>query len=303
MTERAFDVGKDSGVMNQTAEATEVTNPGTVEMNNPSNGATLEAVADAADNVPQADSNPSHAPSNEVPANSLSEKSSTEGAHEAAADAPNPKVSDPKMPSGMAMIGEAAQTPPTGVATAQDSSQPDLPNAPASSSDSTGAESGESGESAKKTRAPRTAKTPGKPVEAGGSIATIVERVVRMTTLTDEHAAALGRLFHVSLPEDYVARLTRLTGASLGPIGNSASEALGIVLGLESANPIHVGVQLGRLAATALPDVYRCVHALTGEPAPALPKGDNAVFAVADVLATLTSDDFALARALSTALE
>jgi hypothetical protein len=124
-----------------------------------------------------------------------------------------------------------------------------------------------------------------------------------MTTLSDDHAAALGRLFNVSLPEDYVARLTRLTGASLGPIGNGASEALTIVLGLESANPIHVGVQLGRLAATSLPDVYRCAHALTGETAPPLPKGDNAVFAVADVLATLTTDDFALARALSSALE
>jgi hypothetical protein len=156
---------------------------------------------------------------------------------------------------------------------------------------------------AKKTRAPRTPKVAGKTAEAGGSITTIVERVVRMTALSDEHAAALGRLFSVSLPEDYVARLTRLTGASLGPIGSGASEALTIVLGLESANPIHVGVQLGRLAATSLPDVYRCAHALTGETAPPLPKGDNAVFAVADVLATLTTEDFALARTLSTALE
>ena len=169
------------------------------------------------------------------------------------------------------------------------------------SSDSASMDSAADG--AKKTRAPRTPKAAGKPAEAGGSIGTIVERVVRMTTLTDEHAAALGRLFNVSLPEDYVARLTRLTGASLGPIGTGAVEALAIVLGLESANPIHVGVQLGRLAATSLPDVYRCAHALTGEPAPALPKGDHAVFAVADVLATLTVEDFALAKALSAALE
>jgi hypothetical protein len=169
-----------------------------------------------------------------------------------------------------------------------------------SASDSTPAEIAEG---AKKTRAPRTPKAPAKPAEASGSIGTIVERVVRMTTLSDDHAAALGRLFNVSLPEDYVARLTRLTGASLGPIGSGAAEALAIVLGLESANPIHVGVQLGRLAAPSLPDVYRCAHALTGETAPALPKGDNAVFAVADVLATLTADDFALARALSSALE
>lgn len=207
--------------------------------------------------------------------------------------------SESSSPADDPSSAETAKKPSNEAATTETGSPEDSANIPAA------LDSGpaETAEGAKKTRAPRTPKAPGKPVEASGSIGTIVERVVRMTTLSDEHAAALGRLFNVSLPEDYVARLTRLTGASLGPIGSGAAEALAIVLGLESANPIHVGVQLGRLAATSLPDVYRCAHALTGETAPALPKGDNAVFAVADVLATLTADDFALAKALSTALE
>lgn len=160
---------------------------------------------------------------------------------------------------------------------------------------------GEPMEGAKKPRAPRAPKAAPKPPE-GGSITAVVERAVRMTMLADVHAAALGRLFNISLPDDHIAKLTRLTGISLGQIGTSTAEALAIVLSLESANPIHVGVQLGRLPTTSLPDVYRCAHALTGATPPALPKGDSAVFAVADVLATLTADDFALARALSEAL-
>jgi hypothetical protein len=160
---------------------------------------------------------------------------------------------------------------------------------------------GESTEGTKKARAPRAPKAAPKPVE-GGSITAVVERAVRMTLLADEHAAALGRLFNISLPDDHIAKLTRLTGISLGQIGTTTAEALAIVLSLESANPIHVGVQLGRLPITSLPDVYRCAHALTGSTPPALPKGDSAVFAVADVLATLTAEDFALARSLSVAL-
>ena len=208
-------------------------------------------------------------------------------------------------PVSVASNPAAAEEDPTTEPADSHESSTTGPSPDSTASDSTASDSTvmDQAEGAKKARAPRTPKAPGKPVEAGGSIATIVERVVRMTTLSDEHAAALGRLFNVSLPEDYVARLTRLTGASLGPVGSGAAEALAIVLGLESANPIHVGVQLGRLAPTSLPDVYRCAHALTGEAAPALPKGDNAVFAVADVLATLTAEDFALAKALSAALE
>ncbi len=216
------------------------------------------------------------------------EKTSTE-----AADPATSAIPENRSASSPALSTEAVGASPSTEPSSED---------PANSDETATAAESSSG-TAKKPRAQRTPKAAGKPVELGGSITTIVERVVRMTTLSDEHCAALGRLFNVSLPEDYVARLTRLTAASLGPIGNGAAEALAIVLGLESANPIHVGVQLGRLATASLPDVYRCAHALTGETAPALPKGDNAVFAVADVLATLTADDFALARALSTALE
>lgn len=154
----------------------------------------------------------------------------------------------------------------------------------------------------KKTRAPRVPKAPAKPTEAG-SVTAIVERVVRLSSLDEAHVAALARLLNISLPDDQVARLTRLTAISLGPVGNNAAEALAIVLGLESANLIHVGVQLGRLAPAALPDVYRCAHALSGSSAPALPKGDPAVFAVADVLATLTTEDFTLARSLQESLQ
>jgi hypothetical protein len=155
---------------------------------------------------------------------------------------------------------------------------------------------------AKRTRAPRAPKAPAKSPEAG-SVAIVVERVVRLTLLGENEIAALGRLLNVGVPDDQVARLTRLTAVSLGAAGKTASEALAIVIGLEAANPIHVGVQLGRLAATALPDVYRCIHALTGETAPALAKGDQAVFAVADVLATLTPEAFTLAQALRSALD
>lgn len=156
-------------------------------------------------------------------------------------------------------------------------------------------------EPAKKPRAPRTPKPPMAKNE-NSSVGAIVERVVRLTALDPAHADALGRLFAVALPEDNIVRLTRLTTTSLGPIGNAAAEALAIVVNLESANQIHVGVQLGRLAPAALPDVYRCAHALTGEQAGPLPKGDNAVFAVADALATLTAAEFAVARALVSAL-
>ncbi len=156
----------------------------------------------------------------------------------------------------------------------------------------------------KKTRAPRTPKVAApKAPEGGGSVGAIVERVVRLSALGEIQIAALGRLLNVGLPDDQIARLTRLTTASLGPSGTSGNESLATVLGLESANPIHVGVQLGRLAPTALPDVYRCVFALTGQTAPSLPRGDSAVFAVADALATLSTDEFVLARALTSALE
>ncbi len=300
--------------MNQTAAATDVLDP---------------EVADVANSAPEPSThipNPEAIPS-EVSVTSEERASDEAFSAAAAASSSNAHGSDASSPNGA-----TADTTPDAT---QNAEQPRMSNggAPtpatqarattarmaASEDDPTGErrqvdESSTSTETAdsptadlvdgtKKARAPRTPKAPAKPAEPGGSITTIVERVVRMTTLSDDHAAALARLFNVSLPEDYVARLTRLTGASLGPIGNGASEALTIVLGLESANPIHVGVQLGRLAATSLPDVYRCAHALTGEPAPALPKGDNAVFAVADVLATLTAEDFALARALSSALE
>ncbi len=150
---------------------------------------------------------------------------------------------------------------------------------------------------------PRAARAPKLPITAeASSVTAIVERVVRLSTLDEAHTAALGRLFNITLPDERVARLTRLTAISLSPIGNSSAEALAIVLSLESANLIHVGVQLGRLAPTALPDVFRCAHALTGSTAPNLAKGDLAVFAVADVLATLTTDEFTLARALRESL-
>lgn len=163
---------------------------------------------------------------------------------------------------------------------------------------------GDGSDQPKKTRAPRTPKAAApKTPEGGGSVGAIVERVVRLSALDEIQIAALGRLLNVGLPDDQIARLTRLTTASLGPSGTSGNESLATVLGLESANPIHVGVQLGRLAPTALPDVYRCVFALTGQTAPSLPRGDSAVFAVADALATLSSDEFVLARALTAALE
>jgi hypothetical protein len=331
LTEHAFDVGKDGRVMNQTAEATDKREPilpeaqasaaavtNTVEPTSspepavlktdrqaepgaPASSAATHQVESASpqattpevsvasspvtaspeiDAVQQADPSPENA-SSASPTADLAVPE-TSGHEEEQANEPNRNDSSPAKPGSGSGAMDSADSP-------------DSPDSPESAT--------KEAEGAKKARAPRMPKTPSKPVEAGGSITTIVERVVRMTTLSDEHAAALGRLFNVSLPEDYVARLTRLTGASLGPIGNGAAEALTIVLGLESANPIHVGVQLGRLAATSLPDVYRCAHALTGETAVALPKGDNAVFAVADVLATLTGEDFALARALSAALE
>jgi hypothetical protein len=294
LTEHAFDVRKDSGVMNETAEAATAPEQEVTQIAETSTSAQENSVISANG---QATGSPS-AQLNASTEAATSDDSLSPAATPYAADVleTSPETSSQAVSSSST---ETAEKPSNEAASTETASPEDAANVPAVS-DSIPAEVADG---AKKTRAPRTPKAPGKPVEAGGSIGTIVERVVRMTTLSDDHAAALGRLFNVSLPEDYVARLTRLTGASLGPIGSGAAEALAIVLGLESANPIHVGVQLGRLAATALPDVYRCAHALTGETAPALPKGDNAVFAVADVLATLTADDFALARALSSALE
>jgi hypothetical protein len=302
LTEHAFDVSKDGGVMNEIVEAPD---------------APLETAPEATsrpDTTPASDSSPIDSASSPAPSVEANATDSASPSPESTANAvdanelrPNDSsVSDPGTSSAPVDSAVPSDSTATNSATSNSMSS----NSASGESESPSATPMDQADSSskyvdgmKKTRAPRTPKAPGKPVEAGGSITTIVERVVRMTTLSDEHAAALGRLFNVSLPEDYVARLTRLTGASLGPIGSGAAEALSIVLGLESANPIHVGVQLGRLAATSLPDVYRCAHALTGETAPALPKGDNAVFAVADVLATLTTDDFALARALSSALE
>jgi hypothetical protein len=294
LTEHAFDVRKDSGVMNETAEATTAPEQEVAQTAETSTSTQENSVISANG---EATSSPSAQPTSRAETakseDSISSAATPNAAH---VSETSPETSLPAVASSSA---ETAGKPSSEAASAETGTSEDRDNVPAASDSSPA----EMAEGAKKTRVPRTPKAPGKPVEAGGSIGTIVERVVRMTTLSDEHAAALGRLFNVSLPEDYVARLTRLTGASLGPIGSGAAEALAIVLGLESANPIHVGVQLGRLAATSLPDVYRCAHALTGETAPALPKGDNAVFAVADVLATLTADDFALARALSSALE
>ncbi len=209
---------------------------------------------------------------------------------------------------------ESAVTPE--IANGPESMDPTPPVAEASGAESTDtapAVQGESGTGAepvsmaesletKRTRAARAPKAATKSPEAG-SVAVVVERVVRLTLLSDSEIAALGRLLNVGVPEEQVARLTRLTAVSLGAAGKTGSEALAIVIGLEAANPIHVGVQLGRLAATALPDVYRCIHALTGETAPALAKGDQAVFAVADVLATLTPEAFRLAQALRSALD
>jgi hypothetical protein len=294
LTEHAFDVRKDGGVMNETAEATTAPEQEVAQTAETSTSVQENTVISANG---QASGSPSAQPTSSAEA-AKSDESLSPAATPDAADVSetSPETSPQAVESPST---ETAGNPSNEAASTETGSPEEATSVPAAS-DATPAEIAEG---AKKARAPRTPKAPGKPVEAGGSIGSIVERVVRMTTLSDDHAAALGRLFNVSLPEDYVARLTRLTGASLGPIGSGAAEALAIVLGLESANPIHVGVQLGRLAATALPDVYRCAHALTGETAPALPKGDNAVFAVADVLATLTADDFALARALSAALE
>ncbi len=293
MTEHVFDVSKDVGVMNETAE---LTTP--VETAIPTGFATSQ---------PMSATSPTAAPG---PVESASESSETAGSGSISGPAVSAPANEPAVQENSEATSQdaaATSVPTSSVAQPSTSAaDPNAASAPAAYSNAISAHQAEVAEAtdgAKKTRAPRVPKAPAKPVEAGGSIATIVERVVRLTTLSEEHSAALGRLFNVSLPEDYVPRLTRLTGASLGPIGSSASEALAIVLGLESANPIHVGVQLGRLAPTALPDVFRCAHALTGETAIALPKGDNAVFAVADVLATLTTDDFALAKALSSALE
>jgi hypothetical protein len=278
LTEHAFDVGKDGGVMNQTAEAIDTRDQSVTEAQ--LSGIPASTNADEPASLPQRSVLSADRQGDEIElANQLEPTESS--------------LSDPSSGSS-AMEPAASESKTTETATAESTAMESTDSAGFSTKDVEGA---------KKARAPRMSKASSKPVEAGGSITTIVERVVRMTTLNDEHSAALARLFNVSLPEDYVARLTRLTGASLGPIGSSAAEALTIVLGLESANPIHVGVQLGRLAATSLPDVYRCAHALTGETAVALPKGDNAVFAVADVLATLTAEDFVLARALSSALE
>jgi hypothetical protein len=293
LTEHAFDVRKDSGVMNETAEATTAPEQEVAQIAETSTSV-QENTAISANG--QATGSPSAQLNASAEAATSDDSLSSATTPDAADVLESPETSLQAVASSSA---DGAEKPSNEAASTETGSPQDAANVPAVSDSSPA----EMAEGAKKTRAPRTPKAPGKPVEAGGSIGTIVERVVRMTTLSDDHAAALGRLFNVSLPEDYVARLTRLTGASLGPIGSGAAEALAIVLGLESANPIHVGVQLGRLAATALPDVYRCAHALTGETAPALPKGDNAVFAVADVLATLTADDFALARALSSALE
>jgi hypothetical protein len=274
LTEHVFDVSKDSGVMNQTADATDV-------LDRPIDEATARiepGTSTTAVELPASTESPAMESAVKTPDSIRSETTSDQNLGES-----TPMVS-------AATVGDEAQSK----SVPSDDSLISTPGTEASNSDQ--------GE-AKKTRAPRTPKAASKTAEPGGSITSIVERVVRMTALSEEHAVALGRLFSVSLPDDYVARLTRLTGASLGPIGNGAAEALAIVLGLESANPIHVGVQLGRLAQSSLPDVYRCAHALTGEAAPPLPKGDTAVFAVADVLATLTTNDFALARALSSALE
>ena len=285
---------KDSGVMNETAEAT--TAPEQEVAQNAANSTSMQENTVISANG-QATGSPSAQPT------SSTEAATSDDSMSPAATPDTADVSETSTETSSQAVASSSAETAEKPSNEEASSETDSPEDAANISAVSGSTPAEIAEGAKKMRAPRTPKAPGKPVEAGGSIGTIVERVVRMTTLSDEHAAALGRLFNVSLPEDYVARLTRLTGASLGPIGSGAAEALAIVLGLESANPIHVGVQLGRLAATSLPDVYRCAHALTGETAPALPKGDNAVFAVADVLATLTADDFALARALSSALE
>jgi hypothetical protein len=321
LTEHAFDVSKDGGVMNQTVEATktpeqtaELAAEKTPEQNkgeatdsasDPTNGST--AVLASGLSPAESASSPA-SPLESSTTDSLGESTSDSSATEDTQDTQDTLGTQDPLDT-QPLASNAEQSPSMAPTTAQLPSSP-RPNEPSPSdanADSVAMEAADSSskdvEAAKKPRASRTPKAPAKPVEAAGSIITIVERVVRMTALSEEHGAALARLFNVSLPDDYIARLTRLTGASLGPIGSGAAEALTIVLGLESANPIHVGVQLGRLAATSLPDVYRCAHALTGETAPALPKGDNAVFAVADVLATLTADDFALARALSSALE
>jgi hypothetical protein len=323
LTEHVFDVSKDGGVMNRTVEATD----------NPEQTAKLAAEQTPARQSQeltdlQATDSASNLANDAATTGSTTGSSSTESASESAqlkssalpasaTGSPEENTSDSSAAQDtqnshdMGISARNAEqsspiTPPPG-AEIQSATLASGPRPSDANGDSLAMAapdlSNKDVEGIKKQRASRTPKAPAKPVEAAGSIITIVERVVRMTALSEEHGAALARLFNVSLPDDYVARLTRLTGASLGPIGSGAAEALTIVLGLESANPIHVGVQLGRLAATSLPDVYRCAHALTGEIAPALPKGDNAVFAVADVLATLTADDFALARALSSALE
>lgn len=279
LTEHAFDVSKDSGVMNQTAEATDV-------LDRPIDDATPSIESGTSTTAGEAPA-PEESPATQraVPTSDRTSSQNVSG-H----DVNDQTVSE--------------STPEVSTTTLSDEAQGESVPSEDFSTSTRDVEASKSDQGeVKKARAPRTPKVANKTAEPGGSIASIVERVVRMTALSEEHAAALGRLFSVTLPEDYVARLTRLTGASLGPIGSSASEALAIVLGLESANPIHVGVQLGRLAPSSLPDVYRCAYALTGEAAAPLPKGDTAVFAVADVLATLTNEDFALARALSTALE
>lgn len=289
---------KDSGVMNQTVELTTPLEDASAGANrahvsSPSNVGTASSTLTTAGTTTTAGIGPAMEQSSEDP--------DSEGTTATTDPAPSDmsKTVDPAASVATSSQSESSTSEPEEAGTNESAEV----NESAIATPSADATTIDQADGAKKTRAPRVPKAPTKPVEAAGSITTIVERVVRMTTLSDEHSAALARLFNVSLPEDYVARLTRLTAASLGPIGSGAAESLTIVLGLESTNPIHVGVQLGRLAPTSLPDVYRCAHALTGETAPALPKGDTAVFAVADVLATLTTSDFALAKALSAALE
>ena len=288
---------KDSGVMNKTVEVTTALEDASAEayrapVSSPSHAGTASSPLTTAGTTTTAGIGPAMEQSSEDP-----DSAGTTAITDPAAPTDMNTTVDPETPA--TTTSESSTSEPEEAGTNESAEV----NESAIATPSADATTIDQADVAKKTRAPRVPKAPTKPVEAAGSITTIVERVVRMTTLSDEHSAALARLFNVSLPEDYVARLTRLTAASLGPLGSGAAESLTIVLGLESANPIHVGVQLGRLAPTSLPDVYRCAHALTGETAPALPKGDTAVFAVADVLATLTTSDFALAKALSAALE